>query len=1019
MARTNNLSNFLTDVATAIKTKKGSETAIPAANFDTEILALPSQGVYQTKVVNIAQNGSTTVFPDSGYDAIEGLEIIVAVPGTPLQTKTVQITSNGNITILPDTGYGGFTQVDLQVAVPGQTINNQDKTITQNGTYQADSGYTGIGTATVNVHETTKVFSSVEQMRLNTDINLNDMAVIYDSVGRQYGLASGEWTYSLYIPATITFPDEIPESGIECDFETEREDGGGGSGPVCVYQEQFDIFIHGQGEELTISYSSQDNITYTCDSVRIENWYGEEGEMTWDSTTRIATFGTTKLRYNITNGYNDYFALLFRVIKPEYKGLYKVLPKKDTTVGGYYAQSVTDLLNGDYDEEYAPAYLGISVNTIQSNFSNGAVGLSTGTTNYGGYDDLTFGTVYIASGGMGSSSIYTAIYEDDDTVRLGFYANVSNSNLSAKYKIRYKTLSNGEITSVTDSKSINECIYSLISGNSYHVFIEMLSVNKNSADIDNLYLLRAFYPRILTNSGGTISVNNSVYISAQIQDYLLYNAYQQCPVQFNLNNPNQLLPGIIGYGPNIQVEGDGSIYQNLDRNKVYADIFNVGGVNIFYQTPQSYITNYNTLDKIQFVKKSTELIDYNGYIATPSITAQRTCVPMENYSLIRWGYNKTNNYNISIQCKTDTSSGYDFRFVVQNADTNAVIYNIQVDTVNQGFYTYIQNYDGNYIYINREYQTSGTYYSYIKCISLLNGSVTTVLNRSSSYQTRETFIVADNRYLAYSYNTQTSSSASKITCNIVDLTNNTSTNLYTNYSYNFTWTDYANIKLVSTDSNIYVYTSVGYNQSSRLDKFVKSTKAVTNLFTNGYVNQYTDSVSSNGYEDTTYVYFGPRCINKSDGRQAIEQMSQKLILKKSNDEIIFSQDLIKYDVKFYKYGNDLYLYCSNTLYYLTGITTTYDSNTGYTTTTCITTKVYKIPLEWYTSEDIYTRTIFTFTPDSFPTLQDTSANSYNLDIITNSITYNLDCIKCESSTYEDFDYSIIYNGQDCIIQKKL
>ena len=44
MARTNNLTDFLTDVATAIKTKKGSETAIPASNFDTEIANLPSQG---------------------------------------------------------------------------------------------------------------------------------------------------------------------------------------------------------------------------------------------------------------------------------------------------------------------------------------------------------------------------------------------------------------------------------------------------------------------------------------------------------------------------------------------------------------------------------------------------------------------------------------------------------------------------------------------------------------------------------------------------------------------------------------------------------------------------------------------------------------------------------------------------------------------------------------------------------------------------------------------------------------
>lgn len=151
MARTDSLSNFLTDVASAIKTKKGSETSIPAANFDTEILAIPVRGQYQTKIVNISQNGSTIVTPDAGYDAIEGIEIIVAIPETPLQTKTVQITSNGNITILPDTGYEGMTQVGLEVAVPGQVINNQNKTFNQNGTYTADQGYTGLGTVVVDV----------------------------------------------------------------------------------------------------------------------------------------------------------------------------------------------------------------------------------------------------------------------------------------------------------------------------------------------------------------------------------------------------------------------------------------------------------------------------------------------------------------------------------------------------------------------------------------------------------------------------------------------------------------------------------------------------------------------------------------------------------------------------------------------------------------------------------------------------------------------------------------------------
>ena len=38
----------------------------------------------------------------------------------------------------------------------GQTIRNQDKTITENGIYTADSGYTGLGTVTVNVPTPTR-----------------------------------------------------------------------------------------------------------------------------------------------------------------------------------------------------------------------------------------------------------------------------------------------------------------------------------------------------------------------------------------------------------------------------------------------------------------------------------------------------------------------------------------------------------------------------------------------------------------------------------------------------------------------------------------------------------------------------------------------------------------------------------------------------------------------------------------------------------------------------------------------
>ena len=53
MARTDSLSNYLTDVATAIKNKKGDQTAINAANFDTEIANLPSGTTYPFDVSSL------------------------------------------------------------------------------------------------------------------------------------------------------------------------------------------------------------------------------------------------------------------------------------------------------------------------------------------------------------------------------------------------------------------------------------------------------------------------------------------------------------------------------------------------------------------------------------------------------------------------------------------------------------------------------------------------------------------------------------------------------------------------------------------------------------------------------------------------------------------------------------------------------------------------------------------------------------------------------------------------------
>lgn len=136
MARTNSLTNFLTDVASAIRqqTKDTPVQAIPASEFDTKILSIKTTGNYQQKSITITENGTQTVLPDVTYDAIEQINITVNVPITPLQLKSYTFTSNQTLTLRPDTGFDGFSAVEITVDVDNQLTVNVSNGVIENDT---------------------------------------------------------------------------------------------------------------------------------------------------------------------------------------------------------------------------------------------------------------------------------------------------------------------------------------------------------------------------------------------------------------------------------------------------------------------------------------------------------------------------------------------------------------------------------------------------------------------------------------------------------------------------------------------------------------------------------------------------------------------------------------------------------------------------------------------------------------------------------------------------------------------
>lgn len=105
MARIDNLEHFLTDVAGAIKTKRGISTAIEAANFDTEI------GNIETVVgENITINPSTSqqvVTPTQGHNAIT--QVTVPAVDSTIDANIIQSNIKAGVTIL---GVEGNLQPD-------------------------------------------------------------------------------------------------------------------------------------------------------------------------------------------------------------------------------------------------------------------------------------------------------------------------------------------------------------------------------------------------------------------------------------------------------------------------------------------------------------------------------------------------------------------------------------------------------------------------------------------------------------------------------------------------------------------------------------------------------------------------------------------------------------------------------------------------------------------------------------------------------------------------------------------
>lgn len=105
-------------------------------------VSVPQPLIQFNREETITSNGTLTISPSSGFDAMNNATVNVNVPN---RTTTRTITSNG--TYRPSSSYIGFSSVTVNV--PNSTTT---KTINSNGTYTPESPYIGFNKVTVSVN---------------------------------------------------------------------------------------------------------------------------------------------------------------------------------------------------------------------------------------------------------------------------------------------------------------------------------------------------------------------------------------------------------------------------------------------------------------------------------------------------------------------------------------------------------------------------------------------------------------------------------------------------------------------------------------------------------------------------------------------------------------------------------------------------------------------------------------------------------------------------------------------------
>ena len=167
MARTDSLSNFLTDIATAIKEKKGDDSIIIAEDFDTEIANISMLNGEQVTIT--PSTSQQTIVPSQGKNAITQVTVNAVTSAIDINIQAKNIKKD--VVILGVTG----TYED--------TGDTSDATAVSNDIISGKTAYiaTGKVTGTLNISQDIKGIDDPDDIFINVNNDIINLIVPIDT----------------------------------------------------------------------------------------------------------------------------------------------------------------------------------------------------------------------------------------------------------------------------------------------------------------------------------------------------------------------------------------------------------------------------------------------------------------------------------------------------------------------------------------------------------------------------------------------------------------------------------------------------------------------------------------------------------------------------------------------------------------------------------------------------------------------------------------------------------------------